>query len=132
MKQKFWQTKEFIELEREWYLKLERDGFKDAEEKTDRDVKLRQYSTGALVRYRLDSPLVRECRQKYYELLAQAFDGETEFQSAIEQLVMKRRSSGVKIVDICKELASMRKKRHRETVSLIIQKFEKKWQIKKK
>jgi len=128
MKQKFWQTKAFKELEREWEFKLAQSGFSDAEKTVSGKRVLRQRASNS---YRSERRVARENKQRYYELLGQFFH-EEEFSDRVEELVMERRSRGVTITSISGELKEMGERCHRETIRHIIQKFEKKWNIRVK
>lgn len=164
MKPKFWQTKQFKELEKEWEKKLSDDGFVDAEatptvaakksknnnrsihKKTFERIKahyksrrqhdiygrwLKQRSSNC---YRGAADVVIENKRRYYELLGLHFH-DHQFDDGIEQLVMERRAAGIKIRDISEELERLNgrpKRAHRETIRLIIQKYERLWGIRKR
>ena len=129
MKLKYWQTDEFKKQEKEWYQKLEEEKFKDIEKIIGGRSVLRQRSTNC---YRNSPQAVLEAKLRYYELLGEYTFRENGFRDSAERLIMQRRAAGVKIVDICKELEAMGERRYRGTVRFIIQKYEKKWQIKRR
>ena len=128
MKTKFWQTDEFKELETQWYLKLEQEKFKDIEITKDGRSLLKQRASNC---YRQESFSRREAKQIYYEKIAQGTHEEKHFKDDIEQLIMERRSAGVKLILICKELEDLGERCHRCTIWRIIKKYERKWLIKK-
>lgn len=129
MKAKFWQTKEFKDLEAEWYGKLEEQEFTDIEKTVNGKNLLKQNASNC---YGRASITTIDAKQRYYELLQQAFEEEIEFKDCIERLVMERKSCGIRIKNICLELEEMGKKRYRGTVRKIINKYEAKWGVKKK
>lgn len=124
MGKKFWNNDEFKCLQREWEGRLRESGFKDIEDPSGR---LRQNAANS---YRTTIHAVIDGKRRYFELLGQ-WNHEKEFKNDIERLVMQRRSEGVFIKDILRELESIGKKRHWDTVRLIIRFYEKKWQIKR-
>lgn len=124
-KQKFWQTKEFKELQEEWNKKLSGAGFKDAEW----SLKLKQKASNS---YRGANKLNRETKLRYYELLGIAFHAHV-FEDPVEKLIMERKACGVTIKKISEELKILNEKRsHRETIGLIIEKYEIIWGIRKR
>ena len=125
---KFWQTKTFQEIEKHWHDKLKESGFKDQEEILNGNYILKQRASNC---FRSLRQVEREARQEYYSQMGfQA--GQETFSDAIEQLVMERRSMGVKIKDICQELRALNERCHRYTIYRIIHKYEVKWGLKKK
>jgi len=128
MKLKFWQTKEFIELEKEWYLKLEKAKFEDVEKQINGNGALKQRASNC---YRSASQIERENKQRYYELLQQALEDEVGFRDHVERLVMDRKASGITITNICIELDEMGERCYRGTIRKIIKKYEIKWRVKK-
>lgn len=128
MKLKFFQTKAFKALQIEWDEILRRSGFKDAEKRQGANDQLRQRASNA---YRGAPETIRENKAHYYELLGEFFYQEV-FDDDVERLVMERRSEGVKIKDISRELRELGERSHRETIRHIIYKFEAKWGIKKR
>lgn len=124
MSKKFWNTDRFKWLQREWEIKLKESGFKDIE---DENGRLKQNAANS---YRTSIHAVIDGKQRYFELLGQ-WHHERDFKNDIERLVMQRRSEGVLIKDILMELESIGKKRHWDTVRLIIRFYERKWGIKR-
>lgn len=129
MKPKFWQTKEFREIEKKWYEKLEEKGFTDIEEAINGKRTLRQRASNC---YRQEHEVRRIAKTAYYDLLCEAIHLEENFRDEVEKLIMQRRASGVTVNAISEELKSMRKRCHVVTVWRVIQKYEKKWRIRKK
>lgn len=128
MRKKFWQTKRFKELQREWDLKLAEAGFKDAETSTKGNRVLRQKASNC---YRQACQVIREAKQRYYDMLGEGYHKETAWVDEVEGFVMEQRAHGVKIKRICEELKDMGERCHRETVRGIIRKYEVKWKIRK-
>jgi len=128
MKQKFWQTKEFIELEKEWYTKLEKSHFEDVEKQINGNGVLKQRASNC---YRSIHQIERENKQRYYELLAQAVHNELEFRDSVERFIMERKSVGTTINQISIELEQVGERCYRGTIRKIIQKYERKWLIKR-
>lgn len=129
MKTKFWQTKEFEKLKRDWYGRLEKAGFKDAEEEIKGRTYLRQ---SALNCYRGNNETEIEGKQRYFELLGQKFFEEQDFRDEIEEFVMEKRVGGVKSVAISKTLERVGERCHKDTVRKIIRKYEARWKVVKK
>lgn len=129
MKPKFWQTNEFKRIEKEWYEKLKEEKFQDAEQTINGKALLKQQSSNC---YRGKSKIERENKLRYYELLGHFFSEEKEFQDWVESYIMQRRSDGVKIIHISKELEWANERCYRGTIRKIIQKYERKWGIKKR
>lgn len=126
MGRKFWQTKKFKEIEKEWYAKLSADKFPDAEQLINGKLVLRQKANNC---YRQACQVARENKLRYFELLGACFHKEA-FKDDVEAFVMEQRAHGVKIKRICEELKAMGERNHRDTVYLIIRKYEVKWGIK--
>lgn len=128
MKPKFWQTNEFKRIEKKWYQILKDEKFSDHEQTINGKSILKQNASNC---YRGKSKIERENRLRYYELLGHFFSAETEFEDWVESFIMQRRSEGVKIIQISKELELANERCYRGTIRKIIQKYEIKWRIKK-
>lgn len=126
--QKFWQTESFKSLEREWYARLEKAKFEDAEETVNGNSHLKQRASNS---YRNARAVEREAKYAYYQMLA-SFCNEEAFQDRVERFVLERRAEGAKIKEICEELRKMNERCYRNTIARIIVKYEIKWGIKKK
>ena len=126
MKIKFWQTKEFKELEKEWYSRLKEAGFGDAEKEDSGLLKQRASNC-----YRQEDAIRREAKMQYYILLGQALNQETEFRDDVERFVMERKAEGFTIERISEELKNRNERCYRGTIRKIIQKYEARWQVKK-
>lgn len=129
MKTKFWQTHQFKALEKEWYEKLKEQNFDDVEEKINGKDKLKQWASNC---YRSQHQIARESKLVYFELLGQFLHKETDFKDEVERFIMLRKSEGAPIKLISEELEAQGERCHRDTVRLIIQKYEAKWRIKRK
>lgn len=127
MKQKFWRNPSFKKLEQKWDMVLTKSGFCDVEKKVNGARCLKQRANNS---YRSADSIRRELKQRYYELLGHGFH-ENVFIDPVHELIMERRSRGVKIKDICIELKKKKERNNRDTVGLIIRIYEAKWGIKK-
>ena len=125
---KYWQTPKFKRLAEAWENILREIGFVDAEETVNGKRQLKQ-TAGAVYRHAKE-PVQREQKQRYYELLGIYFWAQT-FLDPVEQLIMERRFNGVMIKAISAELKAKGERCHRETVRHIIQKYERKWGMRK-
>lgn len=128
MGKKFWQTDRFKELQKEWAVKLEESGFKDAEDKGKHIGKMLQKAFNC---YRTQVPEVIEAKRRYYEILGQKYHDE-DFFDAVEKYVIGRRAEGVSLMQIRLELRKEGKKNSIETLRKIVRFYEKKWGIAKK
>lgn len=129
MKQKFWQTEEFRQLEKEWYERLEKNNFEDIEKTLNGKSVLKQRASNC---YRSSSEAEREGKLRYYELLCHNFHKETQFKSEAEEFIIERRSQGLSIKRISEQLEIAGERCHRMTVRRVIQRFEAKWGMKSK
>lgn len=125
MPKKYWQTPKFKELQDEWYARLKKAGFEDAELTIGNRQCLKQFARNC---YRQANDIERENKRRYFELLSSQFQKET-FSDKVERLVLMRRTEGVKIKQISVELKAMNERCHRKTIRLIIRKYERKWGI---
>lgn len=125
MKQKFYRTKKFQALEKIWEKKLSDSGFIDAEKCLKGTRVLRQRATNS---YRAEGQTRRENKQRYFELLGIHYH-EEEFPNARHEFIIRKRASGFKIKEICKELKKSKQPNHRETVRKVLRFYEAKWKI---
>lgn len=125
----FWKTKDFKALQKEWYQRLEAEGFLDAEKLVGDDMKLIQTWQRCLAYSGGGDRLGWESKETYYTNLWHCVQAWI-FDDAVEEMIMHRHADGRKLSEICRELESMGDSRHRHTVRLIIRKFEMKWGIK--
>ncbi len=129
MKQKFWQTEKFKELEKEWYQRLAEEKFPDVEKPMGEWGVLKQRASNC---YRNNHQTEIENKRRFYELMAQGVHDELEFRDNVEKFVMERRAAGAKIKEICAELKQVNERCHRDTVENIIKKYVGKWQLKRR
>lgn len=125
-RQKYWETKQFKELESHWYDLLQLNGFQDHEKKVKGEMVLRQNAGNS---YRGAEELEREMKALYYSIVKGKASTEEQFKDEVEKLVMHMRGEGIKIAKICEELRDMGERCHRQTVRQIIQKWEIRWGI---
>ncbi len=123
----FWRTKQFKVLQITWNKKLEKTGFDDCEVELKTGRALKQRASNA---YRQANPLERESRLEYYCFLTHLVQN-TIFPSELEKLVMEKHSDGHTIEEIVKKLNEKGIKRHRETISFIIKRWQVTWGLRK-
>lgn len=119
----FWDTKAFKTLQQAWYQRLKAEGFQDAEEVVGGELVLKQTAAHC---YRGADQLTRLTKEAYYIFVAQKVE-HTVFDSDVDQLILRMHSEGRKKKQICDELASMGKRRCRNTVTFRIRVYEMKW-----
>lgn len=122
---KFYQSREFRELEKQWdeYLKL--SGFEDAERIKNGERVLRQNSSNS---YRQAGDDEREAKLQYFQTLCAHFY-RTEFPNPVDKLVMAMVSDGRSIKFIVFELSRSGHPTHRQTIRFIIRRYEHLWGI---
>lgn len=131
---KFWQSQKFKKLEAKWNEKLQQSKFTDAETSTAKGRCLKQLSKVTRV-YGTKSIITIDTKTEYFNLLQSyinemTFKRQKEvFKNETDCLIMTRRSEGISIQNICKELAESGKKIHRQTVRYIIRNYEHEWGI---
>jgi hypothetical protein len=120
-------SKEFKNLQKIWYAKLAKDGFDDQEKIVGNESKLKQNSANV---YRQASQTEIEAKEIYFKSVSDKVnDLRTEFDSIIDKMIMACVSKGMFISETCKYLKDKGKSRNRETVRLIIRKYEDLWKI---
>lgn len=129
MKTKFWQTKDFKKLEKEWYERLRQSNFQDIEEVVNGKSVLKQRASNC---YRAEDPVRIESKRKYYELLSHHYHQEQGFRDEVEEYVMAMRAKGNSIEEISNKLVAAKERCYRGTIRKIIQKYETKWSIRRK
>lgn len=117
---KFYQTKEFRELEKRWDKILTETGFMDAERTKNGQRILAQNSSNA---YRQACHQTREDRAEYFRALCYHFH-RTNFDRLLDQRVMMFFSDGLSIKQIVKTLTELGQPIHRQTIRFIIRRFE--------
>ena len=120
--EKYYYSQSFLKVQRAWYKKLEKEGFKDAEININGDLRLRQISSHV---YKNSSAIERENKLKYFELLAVLVNEKT-FDNDLDKQVMTLKSLGSKTNEIAQRL-----KRHKQTIRYVIRKYENRWGLKK-
>lgn len=125
MTRKFWQSQKFKTLQTKWYQELKESGFIDIE---DEGLRLKQRASNC---YRTQEQVVIESKRLYYELLGECAHNDV-FKDGVEKLVIERRSTGIKIKDICQELKDMGERCSPDAIRKILRGYEKKWGIAKK
>jgi hypothetical protein len=124
---KIYQSRQFLELSREWDTKLQRSGLVDIEETVGGEKVLKQNSANA---FRQASRIERDTRPEYFSMIAECWHKEN-WQCPIDRCIMLGVSEGLKIKDISllvNKLLGPRKS-ERKTIRYIIRKYEHKWGI---
>lgn len=122
----FWRNKDFKLLSKHWNKILAENGFEDAEIELKDERTLKQRSSNS---YRQASEIEREARLIYYVALG-GLASNTNFQDAIDRIVMTSHSDGKTIKEIVEELLNLGISRDRKTVRYIIRRWQTKWGIK--
>jgi hypothetical protein len=117
-----WDTEEYKELERKWYARLARNGFKDVEKQVGNKRVLKNPGTNLGPYSRL--------KREYYSQVSSRID-QAQYDHKADKFIMACVAEGWTIVDICKELEKKRWKCNRKTVRLVIRKYEALWGIRK-
>jgi hypothetical protein len=125
MEKKFYQSKEFKELEKKWEEKLEHEGLPDIEKTLGQNRALKQHSSNV---YRQMEETRREAKELYFRQLGMAIH-QARFDTEIDRIVMNLKAEGATIVEICRFLRSAGSPRYRRTIRLIVRKYEDRWGI---
>lgn len=125
---KFYETKQFRELETEWDQKLEASGFEDVEKKIGEKRELKRSCTSIANCPDLQraKKFVREMRIAYFEKISDCFNREI----FLEHRIMRDYAAGKNRIDIHKELLDEGFDVEYETIRYIIRRYEYKWGIK--
>lgn len=115
----------FEELEKYWYDRLKKEGFKDIEKKVGNERVLIQRASNV---YRQATEVERENKRSYYELISSHVQHE-QFTDPTDELIMCRRAEGITIKEISAELKKLGERCHRQTIRFIIRKYELKWKV---
>lgn len=126
MRQRFWETTSFKQLETEYNELLKKNGFVDIEVHVNGEKVLSQYAAKA---HWQPKTLSRLGKLKYYEdLLHHAYN--FNFESNIDQVILCLRAEGKSIKNILLELNKIGINKHRETIRFIIRRYEHSWGLK--
>jgi hypothetical protein len=124
----FWRTPQFLSLQEEWYSKLKDDGFNDIEQTIGIDnFILIKHSSNAY--QNTTDKHVRLNKEQYFLLLTECVNNNT-CDNDVDTLIMTKRADGVQINAISNELKALQlTPSHRETIRVIIRKYENRWGI---
>lgn len=122
---KYYETKEFRELERLWEEKLRQSGFIDVEKTLGSDRDLQQRASNA---YRNASDVTKETRLAYYSMISERY-ARARFCDPLHRFVMQRVADGRKLTEIHAELIEMQTEINYETIRFIVRRYEYKWKI---
>jgi hypothetical protein len=128
----YWHTDKFLRLQKKWDKKLAKSGFVDAERRTEVDSVLKSTSCNMVEpsdRGSTQSVGV-EAKRAYFELLADHVLS-FEWTDRADELIMRRTSEGMRIVNVSKELKRLHLKCERKTIRYVIRKYESLWKIRK-
>lgn len=123
----YWQSSHFKAMQQAWYAKLKAEGFEDAEEMIAGEMVLRQIAAHP---YRDLNHLSITTKEAYYRILGQRVQG-SAFDNDIDRVIMTMLAGGSKRKRIIEELKSQGKSRCRETIRVIIRKYEMIWGLRK-
>lgn len=116
----YWERPDFIAMQRDWYARLAQDGFVDVEV-------FQPYGR----RHRHDLPrrvlaLIAHERRVYHRFLAERLETAL-FAKPSDQIIMRMRSEGARINEICAKLEALGMPKHRHQVRFRIRIYEMKW-----
>ncbi len=115
------------ELQKHWYKVLERSAFKDIEKMVGGEFVLKQ--TAAHHLWDVDQ-FDREMDEEYFRIIFQiANDEATIYRNEIDKIIMVMHSDGSKIKDIIKTLENYGYTRRRNSIRIIIRRYEMEWNI---
>lgn len=116
-------TKEFKDLEKEWYDKLAKDGFKDLERQDRVGKKEERLKNGSVEiiqdRYTLEQFKIKE---EYYRVAGQ-FLHNNKFKCSLDRLVWSLHSEGMSIRNIIKKLKKKGRTAYKDLIHGIIKRL---------
>lgn len=119
---------EFRSLQKHWYEKLSKLGFKDIETFKGGDFVLIQTAAHC---YGGADEFVRESKADYFAAIARAaMDDGTFYRNEIDKHIIIRYSEGAKIKEIVEELLAKGTPRHRHSIRFIIRRYVMAWGLK--
>jgi len=118
-----WNTPEFKALQKEWYQRLEDEGFQDAEALVDGEMVLQQRAGNA---YRGSVQVERESKEAYFRLLGQLVH-KAKYDRKIDKKILMAYAAGDRITVIVRELRRCGTPRNRTAVRFIIRKYKMRW-----
>lgn len=121
---RFYESKEFREVEKHWNHILLETGFID-QEQLSRGERILKNDPGSHA-YRLSAQSEIDSRLRYFETLSR-LSRETIFPSLLEKIIMQMTADGKKIVDIQEHLLKNGRSLHRQTIRFIIRRYEHDW-----
>lgn len=117
----------FKNLRIEWYQKLAATGFSDAELLIGNQMVLKQKADYP---YRKDDEFSRQMKEEYYRIIGQnSQDPDIPFKNETERFILIRHGEGTEINTICRELGRRSITFTKETVRVIIRRYEMAWQL---
>ena len=118
-----WNTPEFKQLQKEWYQRLDDEGFQDAEVLIDGELVLQQRASNV---YRGSPQIQRESKEAYFRLLGQLVH-KAKFDRKIDKTVLMAYAAGDRITVIVRDLKKEGTPRNRTAVRFIIRKYKMRW-----
>jgi hypothetical protein len=123
---RFWETKQFSELSREWAKKLAESEFKDIEVEINGERKLQQYTITAYRTAGMQDRMYVESRVRYFDLVLECINRDVRL-SQVERFIMTLYAEGQQQCEILKQLQRMGHKCHRITISRMVCRCLTKW-----
>lgn len=123
LKVKFYQTRDFRQLEKEWERRLLTSGFRDAELMISHERVLKQHSANA---YKQKSPEEIQDKENYFRALSQNVYL-NQFAKFEDKLIMSMTADGYLIKQIVEQMLRHDYKIHRQTIRFIIRRYEHDW-----
>lgn len=118
---KFYKKNEFKELEREWYQKLAKEGFEDAE---DASVEWRPMRAWHSFRFKNITPIEIDALDAYYHKAKELLHS-YEFESNMHRLIWELHTEGYSKRRIEKAISGHKDNYKREWIAVIIAKIAK-------
>ena len=119
-------TQKFKLLQREWYLKLAQDGFKDIETTMGSGAGFILKKSGTEIRYQTSDALTRSAKQTYFEILSHKVET-TVFEDDLDRQIMTYLKDGMSKVEMSKRIQPPR---HRATIYKRMNKYLRAWGLK--
>lgn len=116
---KFWDTKEFKDLNNTWKKKLKKSGFDDVEQA---DGNLKRWDSHFFIVHH--NPTLYHAKEAYYRY-ANQFLHEHKFETRLEKFIWEKHAAGISLQDIVKAIKKTKMKAALEKVWLLTQKMTK-------
>ena len=124
---KYWQTQEFLALQKAWYERLNNIGFKDVESKLDGFDPILKELSDKVHRYRYRSKM--ENHAEYFRVMLDKAC-QSVYDSEIDKIILNMFADGKRYKDIYDFLASQGNRRCLNTLRFTVRKYEVRWGVK--